>query len=335
MSPIIDNRQQQLEQWLGQQPEMRQTGSLSLLAQGASGRRFFRIQGPATSYIIMDAPPPQENSNIYVDVATRLAQQGITVPEMIAHEPEQGFVLMSDFGDQLYWQILDKHNADQLYSSAMAVLIKLQQTTMSLPSFDTAAMMIGLNGFEQVFLQQHLKRPLTNAGSKILRHCFEQLIDNARSQPQAPMHRDYHSQNLLRLDNQQTGVVDFQDAKIGPITYDLVSLLRDCYIDWPPEQIARYVLAFFQQLQDKKMINKQVSLMQFQHWFDWMGIKRHLKACFTFARKKVEQDDDHYLQYLPRTLRYVHQSCQYYPALSPFRNWFEQEVLAYVAVDIN
>jgi hypothetical protein len=143
------------------------------------------------------------------------------------------------------------------------------------------------------------------------------------------MHRDYHSQNLLLLENNQTGVVDFQDAKIGPITYDLVSLLRDCYIDWPSTQIDRYVLSFFEQLKSHHLLTDEISLMQFQHWFDWMGIKRHLKACFTFARKQVEHNDDHYLQYLPRTLNYIHQNCQPYPALKPFLNWFEQEVLAY------
>lgn len=328
--PLANNRQQQLNKWLRQQPGMANAKSLSPLVPGTSSRQFFRFRCQHQSYVLMDAPPPKEDSKRYVDIAIQFDQQQINVPKIISHDHQQGFVLMSDLGEQLYWQVLNRNNADQLYQSAMQVLIKLQQARLSLPPFDTGTMMIGLNGFKQTFLQKYLKRPLSQAGGKILKHCFAQLITNALSQPQAPMHRDYHSQNLLLVENNQAGVVDFQDAKIGPITYDLVSLLRDCYIDWPPSQIDQYMRHFFEQLQQHQLLDSNVSLIQFQQWFDWIGIKRHLKACFTFARKQVEYHDSHYLQYLPRTLAYIHQSCQQYPIFKPFLDWFEQEVLAYM-----
>lgn len=268
----------------------------------------------------------------YVTIAQMMAKLGIDVPKILACNQQDGLVLMTDLGDQLYLKLLNHRNVDQLYRQAMAVLLKLQGgKNLHLPAFDAAAMLIGLNGFQQVFLQAYLNCNLSVTSNKLLQACFKRLLDNALNQPQAAMHRDFHSENLLLLANGNTGVVDFQDAKIGPITYDLVSLLRDCYISWPNEKIQGLQNEFYYQLRDDKLLDARVSPQQFQQWFDWMGMKRHLKACYSFANKSVTDNDNSYLQHLPRALNYICNVGRHYRQFHDFVDFIEQDVMTKLA----
>lgn len=323
----IDDRQLQLNAWLQQQGYTNDM-TLHLLAGGASFRRFFRMQYQGMSYIVMDEPDHQtDNCQRYVQVARDLSKIGLQVPQIIAVEHVQGFVLKSDLGDQIYHRILTKDNAHVLYSKALDLLVTLQSHPLSLPIFDREIMQFAMSGFQEYFLEKYLGIHITSDTQKMLDNTFDLLINNALQQPQVPMHRDYHSQNILLLENGRVGIVDFQDAKIGPITYDAVSCLRDCYIDWPIEWVDQWINDFYQRLIEKKILNAHVSLGQFIYWFDLMGIERHLKACFTFARKFIRDHDDSYLQYIPRTLKYVHQNAQKYPELAPFLKFFENEIV--------
>lgn len=285
--------------------------SLTPIPGDASFRCYFRIQHKDQSFIAMDAPPPLEDVRPFIAIAKKFAAQQVQVPEILAAHLEEGFLLLTDFGDRLFLKELQLSNADQLYTAALTTLLQIQTCDPNdIPHFDRAFMQKELSAFQEWFLEKHLN---VNLPASLLQHTFEYLIDSAEQQPQVCVHRDYHSRNLMCLNNGEVGVLDFQDAVLGPITYDAVSLLRDCYIDWPSKQVEAWADNFRQQA------CKQVSSAQFLQWFDLMGIQRHLKALFIFARKYIRDNDPNYLADIPRTLQYVIDVSERYPALREFR----------------
>ena len=318
----MDLKEQQLALWLRNRCDL-SFNDLELMSGGASARRFYRFSSSGSSYIAMDMSSNLPACQRYLTLATGLASIGWHVPTTLAADPAQGFVWMSDLGDVRYDRVLNAQNVTPLYTAAMQALLVLQASNLTLPAFDRTAMMIGLEGFEEYFLYQYLGAKLSLAEKASLHTIFDLLINSALSQPQRPMHRDYHSQNLLHLPNQQVGIVDFQDAKIGPVTYDLVSLLRDCYIDWPAEQVSQWVLWFYHSAVQKGQLTG-IDEKTFLRYFDWMGLKRHLKALFTFSRKHLRDHDSHYLQYVPRTLAYIRQVGEAYEAFSPLISLLER-----------
>ena len=282
----------------------------------ASFRRYFRVQHNDTRYIAMDAPPELEDIKPFIHVAREFGQLDIHVPHIFAENLEHGFLLLTDFGDSLYSQELQPHNADLLYTSALETLVRIQTCQVAFPPFDAVFMQKELDNFQHWFLNRYLNVQLPH-----LQKVFDFLIHAAVIQPQVCVHRDYHSRNLMCLPDNQVGVLDFQDAVRGPVTYDAVSLLRDCYINWPREQVEQWAEHF-----RKTAGLNNVSPAEFLRWFDLMGIQRHLKALFIFARKYIRDSSHHYIPDIPRTLQYVLDVSEKYPELHDFRRVLLDEV---------
>lgn len=316
-----------LQDWLNEQ--LQQTMRLSPLVADASFRRYYRVHLKDQTLVAMDAPPEQEDSQSFVKVAEILLQQGLLVPQILTSNLQQGFLLISDLGDDLYQHHLNTQTADSLYRQAIDSLITIQKIPQlsneyHFPLFNTR-MREELNEFEYWFLSQHLQITLDRQEQKSLHDIFEKLVSEALSQPQVCVHRDYHSRNLL-IHQQQTAIIDFQDAVWGPVSYDLVSLLRDCYIDWPLSQVHAWVTYYYIQACQNRILS-QVTSEQFIRWFDWMGIQRHLKAIFIFARKYRRDHNEAYLNDIPRALNYVLTVGKNYSELNPLISLLEKHVL--------
>lgn len=323
----MDARQQALTEWLMTELQLSRV-TLQALPADASFRRYFRVQIQGKSVLAMDAPPSKENCQPYIAIANALRAQGLCTPVILAQDVQQGFLLITDFGDSLYLKELTSNNAVELYGIALQALHQMQRCLAvpgwTLPLFTTDFMFQELNLFKEWFLVKHLDLTLTAETQALLTQFFYFLAETAANQPQVFMHRDYHSANLMCLPRQQVGILDFQDAFMGPITYDLVSLLRDCYIAWPTQLVTQLALQFHRDLTIK------VSQTEFLRWFDLMGLQRHLKALLTFARKFHRDNNSHYLKHIPRTLNYVMQISQCYPECKPFLNFLRETALCAV-----
>ena len=282
----------------------------------ASFRRYFRITSSAglfahyqaQSLIVMDAPPFQEDTRPYIRIAKLMADTGLNVPLVLEENTEQGFLLLSDLGSTQYLSVLNDSNVNELYKDALDALLKLQTNGPSesdaIPQYDHALLLRELEIFREWYLQKHLGLRLSKEQENIINDAFALLIETALEQPVVCVHRDYHSRNLMQTENNNPGVLDFQDAVIGPVTYDLVSLLKDCYISWPREQVESWALQHKANLESAGII-KSVDNQQFLRWFDFMGAQRHLKATGIFARLDQRDGKPDYLNDIPRTLSYV------------------------------
>lgn len=320
----IDNRKIELLDWLLSTCELHSVSLLPMLGD-ASTRRYFRVLTPQTTYIAMDAPSPQENCAAFVTVANTLRRFGVSAPEILFQDLEHGYLVVSDFGDLTYLNSLSESNADQLYSEALAALAKMQAIRevpdRPLPLFTSDFMRIEWAWFKEWYLHKLLKMDhIPNENQ--LDACMDLIIESAATQPQVFMHRDYHSANLMVLPDNKVGVLDFQDAFIGPVTYDLVSLLRDCYIAWPNDRVTNWVNSYRQMLILNGALT-DVDQETFMRWFDLMGVQRHLKALMTFARKQVRDLQPRYLRHIPRTLCYLLNTTEKYPELAPLHAFLE------------
>lgn len=303
--------------------------NLTLLAGDASFRRYYRLTLADKTYVVMDAPPDKEPVEPFVVIDKGLAQLGLSVPEIYHSDIEQGFLLLTDFGDEVYFQILKDNNADQLYTAALDELVTLQSckaiADFEIPEFDSAMYTLELERFVFWFLERYLGLALTEEQLQMLETSFRFLIHSALEQPQVFVHRDYHSRNLVWTPEQQVGILDFQDAVTGAVTYDAVSLLRDCYIVWPKAKVLQWLLYYKQKVCDYNQW-QEISDQQFIRWFDLMGIQRHLKAIYIFARKFCR---DHQAEYLPdinHALNYVHDVIKDYPELKALQDFLRDIV---------
>lgn len=307
---MTDARQIALQQWLQTSCQL-QADIMQPLAGDASFRRYFRIQEPDVSYIAMDAPPERENCLPFVAISQGLQTLGLITPHVFAQDLTRGFLLLSDFGDRLLLHELNPHNAKHLYTSALQELSVLQScpaiSGWTIPTFTAEFMRQELDWFKEWFLLTHLKMTFTQPNEQALAHCFDFLAESAARQPLVFMHRDFHSANLMVLPDDKIGILDFQDAFYGPVTYDLVSLLRDCYISWPDTLVTELVLAY------RAKLPFAVNEKEFLRWFDLMGLQRHLKALLTFARKYHRDHNPNYLPHIPRTLEYIVRVSERYP----------------------
>lgn len=307
----FDGRQALAQTWL-KQTLKEQDFTLVPLTGDASFRRYFRVN----QYVLMDAPPEKENSEPFIKVAHLLEQQQVPVPTIHAANLQQGFMLLSDFGDQLLQSALTDDSVDGYYQQAMSILQKIQACTANdLPRYDPTFILFELERFNEWYLGRELNLSLTPSINSILNPVYQQCVSVFAEQPQVFVHRDYHSRNLMILADKQLGVIDFQDAMFGPITYDLISLLKDCYIDWPLHRVDQWVKAYHQQL------SLDCSTDQFQEWFDWCGLQRHLKVIGTFARLKHRDQKPNYMLDVPRALQYIFAMCQRYPNLNNFQQF--------------
>lgn len=324
-----DQRLSLLQEWLTH-VLAKQTFTILPITGDASFRRYFRVQLREQTYIAMDAPPDKEDCRPFVAIARAFAKLGVHVPQIFAAAIEQGFLLLSDFGDRLYVNELTADNVERLYANALLDLIKIQTCRKipdwELPHFNRDFLLREWRLFLDWVIDKHCAVALTAREAHQLADSFALLADTAALQPQVCVHRDYHSRNLLYLAEDKVGILDFQDAVFGPITYDAVSLLRDCYIGWPREQIEKILDLFFERLHSETLLKKH-SKEEFTYWFDLMGIQRNLKALGIFARLKHLYHRPHYLQYIPRGLNYVLQVSKNYRELTPLGFFLEQRVL--------
>jgi len=318
---LTDTRLHAMQKWLtAQLPQ--QSNQILLLAGDASFRRYFRVVSGDQQFVIMDAPPELENCHPFVTIAKTFQDSVVRLPHVFAWDQQQGFLLLSDFGDQQLLPLLNDHSADALYQSALNTLIQLQQcdavVDYVVPHFDDAQLWREFDIFFTWYLQKHLQKMMPTLDEKNLRETYQLLIASAHEQPVVFVHRDYHSRNIMLCADQSLGILDFQDAVWGPITYDAVSLLRDCYIAWDNSQVEKWVNYFYQQLLRENKI-KNISFNTFLRWFDWMGLQRHLKCLGIFSRLFYRDNKAGYLKEIPRVLNYALSVCERYPELGTLK----------------
>jgi N-acetylmuramate 1-kinase len=292
--------------------------TLEPASSDASFRRYWRARWADNTMILMDAPPTHEDCGRFADLARRFSAIGLNTPAIHAEDRVNGFLACSDLGDRLYLAELDDDSADGLYGDALAALALLQERgpTEGLPDYDDAFLRRELEIFREWFLGRHLGLTLTPEEAAGWQRTCDGLVASALEQPRVCMHRDYHSRNLMITPAPSPGILDFQDAVVGPVTYDLVSLLKDCYIAWAPERVTAWALGYREQLIRRSVLAPTVEPIQFMRWFDLMGTQRHLKAIGIFARLNHRDGKPHYLHDIPRTLGYVRAACAHYPELA-------------------
>jgi len=294
----------------------------------ASFRSYWRVWYEGRSYIAMDAPPEKEDTERFMRIGRSLRSVGLNTPEVLFEDPGQGFLLLDDLGTRLYLNELDTDNVDRLYGDAMGALAVIQACapTDALPAYDAAFLRREMDLFSEWLLERQLGISLTAEEQSSLEQAWDILTESALEQPRVCVHRDFHSRNLMLTNPPSPGILDFQDAVIGPVTYDLVSLLRDCYIAWPRERVDEWALGYFA-LAVQSGILRPVHEGSFLRWFDLMGVQRHLKASGIFARLNVRDAKPGYLADIPRTLSYVTEVAPRYPQLHGLAELIESRVL--------
>ena len=313
----MDQRFEALQQWVEQQ-YLGELLTLEPASADASFRRYFRLHRGDKTAIVMDAPPQQEDCTPFLSIARVLLKCGVHVPEILAEDLQQGFLLLSDLGSSPYLGELDDSSADALYGDAMESLLQMQRRwpkQSPLPLYGHDLLVREMELFREWYLQLHREMEWDADQHSVWNQQMCLLSESAQQQPQVAVHRDYHSRNLMVIEENNPGVIDFQDAVWGAVTYDLVSLLRDCYIDWPRERVEQWAQYYLQRLKEEKMV-PDVEWTQFLQWFDWMGVQRHLKAVGIFARLNHRDGKPGYLGDIPRTLGYIQEVSARYPELS-------------------
>ena len=316
----IDTRLSQLNTWLATLASKwsLQLDSLVPASSDASFRRYFRVNSGSSSLIIMDAPPSHEDSKPFIHVAKIFLDAGLNVPKVLEADLEQGFLLLSDLGNQTYLSALNPQSAPKLYEDATAALIKMQiaSKTNYLPNYDKALLSKELMLFPEWYLQKHLGMELSNTQTAELQQVFDAILGNNLAQAPVWVHRDYHSRNLMVTDDQNPGVLDFQDAVYGPITYDLASLFRDAYIEWEEQEQMDWLIRYWEQARKAKL-PVQDQFGEFYKDFEWMGLQRHLKVLGIFARLYHRDGKDAYLQNIPLVLKYTKKVAERYISFKP------------------
>lgn len=306
-----DPRLERLHHWLAH--DLGWTGfELAPASADASFRRYFRVTRPDATFVVMDAPPDKEDVGPYLTVASMLGAIGVHAPRVLGRNAAEGFLLLTDLGATTYLEALaDRDRAALLYADAIATLVRIQARgashAPSLPPYDEKLLRFEMSLFTDWLLGRHLGLEPGERETRDLVIAFDRLVANALEQPRVFVHRDYHSRNLMVCPGDNPGILDFQDAVCGASTYDLVSLLRDCYIAWPEPQVDRWALDFRREAVDAGL-DAGRDTVQFLRWFDLMGIQRHLKASGIFARLWHRDGKPGYLPDVPRTLRYIEQA---------------------------
>lgn len=308
-----DLRLQQLREWI---QAIKPHATIEPASVDASFRRYFRVKDGVYSWIAMDAPPEKESLTPFIDVTERLLKASVHVPEVFQCSTEQGFLLLTDLGRTPYLAKLCSESANSLYQDAFKALLNLQEAdTQGLPVYDSDFLLQEMELMPEWFLSKHLDIQLTSLEQESLESAYQMLADAIRQQPQVFVHRDYHSRNLMITEVNNPGVIDYQDALLGPVCYDLVSLLRDCYICWPNECVEAWCNQFRVMLIERGTI-PETNAQTFQRWVDWTGLQRHIKVLGIFARLHHRDGKAHYLEDLPLTLSYVLSIAKKYPEMS-------------------
>ena len=312
--PDQDVRLQHLKVWLDEQLAILfadqgwgpvPPATLTAASSDASFRRYFRWEGEGKSFVVMDAPPPQENCKPFVDIAFLLAKSGINVPKIYAEDLERGFLLLNDLGNQTYLDVIDGENADALFDDALQALLAFQQLPMvaPLPSYDVALLRRELELFPEWYVKRELGVEFDSTQQQQWQQVSNLLIDSALAQPKVLVHRDYMPRNLM-LSEPNPGVLDFQDAVYGPVTYDVTCLFKDAFLSWPEERVRGWLESYWQQASALN-IPVQPDFEDFLRASDLMGVQRHLKVIGIFARICHRDGKPRYLADVPRFFSYI------------------------------
>jgi hypothetical protein len=319
----VDSRLTALERWLGPQfPDASFT--LAPASEDASFRRYWRATlADGRSFVAMDAPPHKEDCRPYLRVARLFAAAGVHVPEILAQNLDEGFLLLEDLGSRTYLESLSADSANGLYAAATDALIRIQLATRpeALPAYDRALLEREMRLFPEWYVPRELRRTLLPAQARALEEAFELVLANNLAQPVVYVHRDYHSRNLMAC-HPQPGILDFQDAVCGPITYDLVSLFRDAYIRWDEERVLDWVVRYWEKAR-RAGLPVDSDFAAFWRDFEWMGVQRQIKVVGIFARLCHRDGKRRYLADIPLVLEYLHGACRRYRELAPLARLLE------------
>ncbi len=317
-------RREQLSQWVASKLSEGNADSQTAVRLQAIGcdagfRNYYRVKMPEQTIVAVDAPTATEDTHAFVDIARKWRAGGVNVPQVLAVDYEQGFMLQEDFGDTPMQAVLNKTTIDEYCPRLLTTLLSIQQQAPEdLPRYDEKLIKLELSLYPQWFLQEWLgTTPPTE-----LAELFLPLITAMKAQPQGTVHRDYHSRNLMLTPAGNIGVIDFQGALHGPLLYDVVSLLRDCYLRWPTAQVERWLNEFVAQ----HPVLAGHDSVQLQTWFDLTGLQRHLKCLGIFTRLWLRDGKPGYLKEIPRTLDYVVSVCRQHPQLNEHGQWLEHHV---------
>ncbi|HZV63077.1 MAG TPA: phosphotransferase [Methylophilaceae bacterium] len=319
------SREQQLISWL----EMvlgNASFTIAPASSDASFRRYFRITSDSRTLIVMDAPPSHENCQPFIHTAQVFAEAGLNVPRVLEQNLELGFLLLTDLGDTTYLTAIqnDSINPNDLYRDACLALVTLQKASQRnvFPDYDDALLTREMQLFPDWYITKHLQIDLTEEQRGSLQGMFDLLNRNILAQPQVYVHRDYHSRNLMLCET-NPGVLDFQDAVFGAITYDLVSLLKDAYVQWEEEQVLDWAVRYWQAARKAGLPVAQ-DFAEFYRDFEWMGVQRHLKVLGIFARLYHRDGKDGYLKDMPLVMHYLYTACTRYRELGPLVKLLDQ-----------
>ena len=318
------DRAEQLRGWLN--ATLGVETCMAPASDDASFRRYFRIRrgGSQASLIAMDAPPDKESCAQFVRVARLFAEAGVHVPAIHAQDLAQGFLLLSDLGDTTYLSALDEHSAGALYGHALDALIQIQLASRpgALPDYDRGLLEREMRLFPEWYISRQLRRELSPAQAGSLENAFSAILANNLAQAQVFVHRDYHSRNLM-VSDPCPGILDFQDAVYGPVTYDLVSLLRDAYIAWEEERVIDWTVRYWEKARSARL-PVAAEFADFYRDFEWMGVQRQLKVLGIFARLSLRDGKDGYLKDQPRVMGYLRRACGRYSGLSPLARLLDE-----------
>jgi hypothetical protein len=298
---------------------------LSPASADASFRRYFRVRyADDSTHIVMDAPPQFEDCAAFVKIAKMMAACGLNVPEVIASDLNQGFLLLSDLGSTMYLSALDDNNADSLFDDATTALVRWQLASRddTLPAYDDELLRRELNLFTEWYVTKHLGLSLDPGQREAMQSMFDLIIKKNLSQPSTYVHRDFMPRNLMVCEP-NPGILDFQDAVYGPISYDVVSLFRDAFISWEEERVLDWVARYWEKAREARLPVRS-DFGEFYREFEWMGLQRHLKVLGIFARIRYRDGKPAYLQDAPRFVNYIRTVGERYSALAPLMRLFDQ-----------
>lgn len=333
----MTERFQQLLQWLSESTFLKNSDFThpEPASNDASFRHYYRIYvtGQAdekNSLIIMDAPPEHEDCLPFIKISDELFQMGLNVPQVLEQDLEQGFLLLTDLGSTTYLSVLSESNVEAYYGDALQALVQMQSKgkacANALPRYDNSLLNTEMDLFSDWLLAEHLDLRLSKSEALSWQAQKESLAKSALQQPQTYVHRDYHSRNLM-VTEKMPGILDFQDAVMGALTYDAVSLLRDCYITWPQEQVLEWQRQYFLMLVKANLVSR-TEWEGFVKAMDLMGIQRHLKASGIFARLYHRDERDGYLNDIPTTLSYLQTQSERYAETNWLAHLLEDKVLS-------
>jgi N-acetylmuramate 1-kinase len=324
-----DSRLAQLTRWVFDDLGF-EGGRLAPASADASFRRYFRVTRGEDTYIVMDAPPDKEDLGPFSSVARLLLRIGVNVPVILATDSKRGFLLLSDLGVRQYLDELAVETADRLYADALGALSTMQTAdgaiARDLPRYSHALLMREMDLMPEWFLGSPLRLQVSAAERGMLAGQFEILAQSALAQPAAFVHRDYHSRNLLVTETDNPGILDFQDAVWGPVTYDLASLLTDCYVAWPAPRVRDWALQYRERLLTRGFPFLGATESEFIRWFDLVGLQRHIKVLGIFARLFYRDGKQQYLEDLPRVLRYARETAGAYAETSQLADFIARRI---------